>query len=85
MAEALSYCAAEVRRADYDRYLTALFAPAAAYRSTQGATIRYWVKQPTPDLRIERSQQAWAVSGRVPTIGVIRGWPAWAPCRRGSR
>ena len=30
MAEALSYCAAEVRRADYDRYLTALFAPAAA-------------------------------------------------------
>jgi phytoene synthase len=30
MAEAPSYCAAEVRRADYDRYLTALFAPAAA-------------------------------------------------------
>jgi len=30
MAEALSYCAAEVRRADYDRFLTALFAPAAA-------------------------------------------------------
>ncbi len=30
MAEALSYCAAEVRRADYDRFLTVLFAPAAA-------------------------------------------------------
>lgn len=30
MAEALSYCAAAVRRADYDRYLTVLFAPAAA-------------------------------------------------------
>ncbi len=30
MAEALDYCAAAVRRADYDRYLAALFAPAAA-------------------------------------------------------
>jgi NADH dehydrogenase [ubiquinone] 1 alpha subcomplex assembly factor 6 len=30
MAEALSYCAAEVRRWDYDRYLAGLFAPAAA-------------------------------------------------------
>src|SRR5690349_12291061 len=30
MAEALSYCADLVRRADYDRYLTALFAPAEA-------------------------------------------------------
>lgn len=30
MAEALSYCAAEVRRADYDRYLAALFAPQEA-------------------------------------------------------
>jgi phytoene synthase len=30
MAEALSYCAAEVRRADYDRFLTVLFAPAEA-------------------------------------------------------
>ncbi len=30
MAEAPSYCAEIVRRADYDRYLTALFAPAAA-------------------------------------------------------
>jgi phytoene synthase len=30
MAEALSPCAATVRRADYDRYLAALFAPAAA-------------------------------------------------------
>lgn len=30
MAEALSHCAAAVRRADYDRYLTALFAPPAA-------------------------------------------------------
>lgn len=30
MAEALSYCAREVRRADYDRFLTVLFAPAEA-------------------------------------------------------
>ena len=30
MAEALGYCAAEVRRWDYDRYLAGLFAPAAA-------------------------------------------------------
>ncbi len=30
MAEALSYCADLVRRADHDRYLTALFAPAEA-------------------------------------------------------
>jgi len=30
MGEALSYCAAEVRRADYDRFLTVLFAPAEA-------------------------------------------------------
>jgi NADH dehydrogenase [ubiquinone] 1 alpha subcomplex assembly factor 6 len=30
MAEALSDCAATVRRADYDRYLATLFAPAAA-------------------------------------------------------
>lgn len=30
MAEALSYCAREVRRADYDRFLTVLFAPPAA-------------------------------------------------------
>src|SRR5512134_2813208 len=30
MAEALSDCAALVRRVDYDRYLAALFAPAAA-------------------------------------------------------
>jgi len=30
MAEALSYCAAAVRRADYDRYLTVLFARPAA-------------------------------------------------------
>ena len=30
MAEALSYCAREVRRADYDRYLTTLFAPPEA-------------------------------------------------------
>jgi NADH dehydrogenase [ubiquinone] 1 alpha subcomplex assembly factor 6 len=30
MAEALSYCAREARRADYDRFLTALFAPPAA-------------------------------------------------------
>src|SRR5688572_5320065 len=27
MGEALSYCAREVRRVDYDRFLTALFAP----------------------------------------------------------
>jgi len=30
VAERLSYCAAEVRRADYDRFLAALFAPAGA-------------------------------------------------------
>jgi NADH dehydrogenase [ubiquinone] 1 alpha subcomplex assembly factor 6 len=30
MAEALSYCAREVRRADYDRFLTVLFAPPVA-------------------------------------------------------
>jgi NADH dehydrogenase [ubiquinone] 1 alpha subcomplex assembly factor 6 len=30
MAEALSYCAREARRADYDRFLTALFAPPEA-------------------------------------------------------
>src|SRR5688572_31872194 len=30
MAEPLSYCAREVRRADYDRFLTVLFAPPAA-------------------------------------------------------
>ncbi len=30
MAEALSYCAREVRRADYDRFLTVLFAPPEA-------------------------------------------------------
>ena len=30
MAERLSYCAAEVRRRDYDRFLTVLFAPPAA-------------------------------------------------------
>ena len=30
VADRLSYCAAEVRRADYDRFLAALFAPAPA-------------------------------------------------------
>jgi NADH dehydrogenase [ubiquinone] 1 alpha subcomplex assembly factor 6 len=33
VAEALSYCAAEVRRADYDRFLATLFAPAPARES----------------------------------------------------
>jgi photosystem II stability/assembly factor-like uncharacterized protein len=30
-----------------------LFAPSPAYRSTQGATIQYWVRQAAPDLKIE--------------------------------
>ncbi|HET9371666.1 MAG TPA: hypothetical protein VFO19_15500, partial [Vicinamibacterales bacterium] len=38
-----------------------LFAPANAYRSTEGATIRYWVKQAAPDLKIEILDQAGAV------------------------